>query len=215
MADTPVTITRVALCSVCGVHHPWTPERGWGCPRAVAPTDTVPGLAGRLRDAQTGLVMMALRMARLETEARRALDALHARVDAADALLRTAVETIAATQREVDRVVGERDAVIAASQETMRGMVASSAMEHDRLLALRDALAARLARAAEHTATMVHGEDCMTDHQCCGPAVLFTDGEDPGYRCTEGLTREACVEAQEEECECGLAALRRMLGGVK
>lgn len=63
LATTPETIpfVRVALCRACGVRHPWTPERGWGCPRVVAPQDTTGALAVRLRDAQTVALALALR----------------------------------------------------------------------------------------------------------------------------------------------------------
>lgn len=67
-------------CARCGVRHPWTPERGWGCPLAVAPQDTLTGLAGRLRDSQTAAIVQAHRARVAEREGLVATDALHAEI---------------------------------------------------------------------------------------------------------------------------------------
>ena len=86
-APEAIPFVRVALCRACGVRHPWTPERGWGCPRAVAPQDTVGGLAERLREAQTVAFFEARRRRHAERLARASAAEL-ARVTAElDALL--------------------------------------------------------------------------------------------------------------------------------
>ena len=78
-------------CARCGVRHPWTPERGWGCPRAVAPQDTLTGLAGRLRDSQTAAIVQAVRARVAEREGLVATDALHARLAALETAFRAAL----------------------------------------------------------------------------------------------------------------------------
>ena len=99
MADTdhdatqPETIpfVAVALCRACDVRHPWTPERGWGCPLAVAPQDTVGGLAERLREAQTVAFFEARRRRHAERLARASAAEL-ARVTVERDALRGALE---------------------------------------------------------------------------------------------------------------------------
>lgn len=76
----PLPTKGQAACARCGVRHPWTPERGWGCPRAVAPQDTLTGLAGRLRDSQTAAIVQAHRARVAEREGLEATDALHAEI---------------------------------------------------------------------------------------------------------------------------------------
>lgn len=96
LATTPETIpfVRVALCAACGVRYPWTPERGWGCPRVVAPQDTTGALAERLRDAQTVALVLALRA--VKTRRGHALQVeTTARVTAERDALRAALEELA------------------------------------------------------------------------------------------------------------------------
>lgn len=110
--------------------------------------------------------------------------------------------------RQLDAVAGVLDD--AKTEDELRDSLAGAVKA---LAEERDDAIETLRKAGRFVATWSHGPDCpVTEHEECGP-VSPSDGGAVAWKCWRGLPAEECKGALVESCDCGLAALQRLLEG--